>query len=150
MAKTKKTNGPTEPTVDNNPQQPNITPTTVDPALIALIRQQVLEELRDDKKHMEADAEEARAAVSSSRQRFVEEMKASSEPWVDIITFVQTPQGIKFELDWNDAFIKYLEENSIKGTDEEATVQRWISLLLREISIDMEHQLKPETTSEFE
>lgn len=47
-------------------------------------------------------------------------------------------RGIRTELDWNDAFIKYLRLNGYKGVDDEQVVQHWLAALLKHVekSID--------------
>ena len=57
-----------------------------------------------------------------------------NEPWVDINGIVEDPKhGIKVDLDWNDAFIEYLRDNGITGVDEEIIVQKWITMLYRDL-----------------
>ncbi len=122
----------------------------IDPELIAQIRQQVLDELKSEESKKLAQSEKARAETNAVRQKFVSEMKSSSEPWVDIIMWTETPTGVQYELDWNDAFIKHLEANGVKGVDEEQTVQKWVAILLRSSVDDMESKLTPNDESSFE
>jgi len=122
----------------------------IDPELIAQIRQQVLDELKSEESKKLEQSEKARAETNAVRQKFVSEMKSSSEPWVDIIMWTETPTGVQYELDWNDAFIKHLEANGVKGVDEEQTVQKWVAILLRSSVDDMESKLTPNDESSFE
>lgn len=113
----------------------------IDQALMAQAREQVLKELKAQTEKENALAEQARKEADSVREKFVQEMKKSSEPWVDVLMWVETPTGVKYQLDWNDAFIQHLQNNGIKGVDEEQTVQKWVALLLRSSADNMEERL---------
>lgn len=129
-------------------------PKKIDPNLIDQIRKQVLEELKADDTRKEAQAEKARQEGDAVRTEFVERMKASSEPWVDILMWVETPTGVKYQLDWNDAFIKTLREQGVAGIDDDTVVQRWVALLLRQATDNMEQRfnenLQEKNESEFQ
>lgn len=57
-----------------------------------------------------------------------EDKKKSKEPWVQVIgEDIDPERGIKIELDWNDAFVKYLKQNGYTGTSDEAIVQKWLA-----------------------
>jgi hypothetical protein len=72
--------------------------------------------------------------------------KFDSKPWVTITGEAIDPEkGIRLSLDWNDEFIKFLKSNGITGSDEEQIVQKYITMLYRELMEQMEEQ-----TSEFE
>jgi hypothetical protein len=122
----------------------------IDPALIEAVRNQVLEELKADTAKHDALASKARDEGDAVRAKFVEEMKASPEPWVDVLMWVETPTGVKYQLDWNDAFIKHLESNGIQGTDEDQTVQKWVALLLRSSADNMDSKLADESSEKLE
>jgi hypothetical protein len=54
----------------------------------------------------------------------------SSVPWVEITGEEIDPnKGIKIELDWNSAFIKYLRDNGFDGADDETVVGKWMVTL---------------------
>lgn len=56
--------------------------------------------------------------------------KNSDEPWVSIIGDVEDPsKGLKLDLDWNEAFIKYLRQNGLVGIKDEEVVARWVTTL---------------------
>lgn len=79
-----------------------------------------------------------------------ENKQESSEPWVQIIgADANSDEGIKIELDWNQAFVDYLRDNGIKGTDDEQVVQRWLTILLQELTQD-DGEVKTSDGSEFE
>lgn len=122
----------------------------IDPALLDTLRKQILDELKADTVREEAQAEKARAEGDAVRAKFVEDMKKSSEPWVDVLMWVETPTGVKYQLDWNDAFIKHLENNGIQGTDEDQTVQKWVALLLRSSADNMDSKLADESSEKLE
>lgn len=122
----------------------------IDPALLDEVRKQVLNELKADTDREQAQAEKARSEGDAVRTKFVEDMKKSSEPWVDVLMWVETPTGVKYQLDWNDAFIKHLENNGIQGTDEDQTVQKWVALLLRSSADHMDTKLADESSEKVE
>lgn len=56
--------------------------------------------------------------------------KDGDEPWVDIKGVVDDPhKGIQIELDWNDAFVRYLRDNGLNAANDEAIVQLWLAML---------------------
>lgn len=120
------------------------------PDVLVQLRNDILRELKDDKVRGEQEAARVRAEGDAVRAKFVKEMKASSEPWVDILMWVNTPTGVKYELDWNDAFIRDLETNGIKGVDEEQTIQKWVAILVRRTADTMDEVLSDVDDSKFE
>lgn len=57
-----------------------------------------------------------------------EDKKNSKEPWVQVVGDEIDPErGIRIELDWNDAFVKYLKQSGYTGTSDEAIVQKWLA-----------------------
>ena len=116
----------------------------IDPKLIDIVRKQILDELKADSAREHAQADKAREEGDAIRAKFVEEMKASSEPWVDVLMWVETPTGVKYQLDWNDAFIKHLENNGIKGVDQDQTCQKWVAILLQGAAGNMDSKLSDE------
>ena len=99
---------------------------------------QVVDELKDDRTRKLEEAKFRREQEDEEHQRYIVKMKNSPDPWVDIIGWVRTDEGVKVELEWNDAFVDYLRANGIKGTDDESLVQRWVTLLLRDMADGME------------
>ena len=115
------------------------------PELIAAIKKQVTAEIVDElkeKKAYEAKEREIRREQEDiERNNYVAKMKASDEPWVDFVGNVRdTKEGQRLEMEWNDAFIVYLRENGISGTDDEQVVQKYISLLLRDMTDKFEER----------
>jgi hypothetical protein len=111
----------------------------VTPELMTKLRADILKELKaeDDRKAAELAAE--RKVQETAHQKFLEEMYVSSEPWVEMQSWADTPQGVKVELEWNDAFVAYLKLQGIEGTDDDQTVQKWVALLLMQINDRMEN-----------
>jgi hypothetical protein len=71
-------------------------------------------------------------AIEDKKQAEINER--NNEPWVDIKGIVEDPKhGIRVDLDWNEAFVEYLRENGITGVDEEVVVQKWITMLYRDL-----------------
>lgn len=71
--------------------------------------------------------------------------KYGDDPWVTILSIVDDPEkGARVELDWNDAFIEYLRANGIVGVDDDAVIQKYITMLLHDLAG------KEEDDNEFE
>lgn len=109
-------------------------------AVKEMIKKQLVEEMKDDRTRKIEEAKFRREKETEEQQKYVELMKASPDPWVDIIGWVRTDEGVKIELEWNDAFIDYLRAEGIKGIDAEQTVQKWVTLLLRDMADQMEER----------
>lgn len=60
--------------------------------------------------------------------------KESDQPWVKIVGDRVTEDGIKIDLDWNEAFIKHLVSCGISGKDDTQIVQKWLALIAMEQS----------------
>lgn len=113
------------------------------------LKLELLEEIKREeeerKKQEELEKAEAmlkarkeHALMEEARKKLDEELRQSEEPWVDIKGMVSDPKhGIKLELDWNPAFIRYLKENGIEGPNDEIVVQRWLQLVSTEVSTDL-------------
>lgn len=113
---------------------------SIDPELLKAVKAQVLEELKDEQTRKMEESKAARDAQRKEYETYVERMKASSEPWVDVTGWSETDKGVKVELDWNDAFVDYLRANGVRGADDEQTVQQWVTLLLRDMADQMEER----------
>lgn len=112
------------------------------------LKAQVMEELKDETTRKMEHEKIRREAEDDEHQKYIETMKASPDPWVEIIGWVRTDQGVKVELEWNNAFVDYLRANGIKGSDDEQTVQKWVTLLLRDMADDMEERFGGDSTFE--
>lgn len=100
-----------------------------------------LEKLLTDKKFLKEMAAELSLAearrISANRERKLEElsekeleMRDSPEPWFDMMMLGHDPErGAAIKIEWNAAFIKYLEGLGYKGVDAAQTVQHYIGLL---------------------
>ncbi len=115
-------------------------PVPLDPELVAAVRKQVMEELKSDEERARQDKIIAREEAKKALDEYVTKMKESSDPWVDIQGWVQTDQGIRVELDWNDAFVDHLKTEGVTGADDDQVVQRWVTLLLRDMTTKLEEE----------
>jgi len=98
------------------------------------LKQQVLEELKNEETRKREEQAMRREKEKQEQQKYIETMKESPDPWVDIIGWVRTDEGVKVELEWNDAFADYLRVQGITGSDDEQVVQKWITILLRDMA----------------
>lgn len=120
----------------------------VSPELVAELRKQILAELKKEENLEQARLDQERKEQESAHKAYLERMYASSEPWVEIQSWADTPEGARVELEWNGAFVEYLKQNGISGTDDEQIVQKWVALLLMQITDSMENPIDKE--SKFE
>ena len=113
------------------------------------VTQEIMEELKEKKALEEKERQLRREQEDIERLNYVALMKESDEPWVDFVGNVRDmKEGQRLEMDWNDAFIKYLRDNGIEGSDDEQVVQKYISLLLRDMTDQFEAHY--ETESDFQ
>ncbi len=111
--------------------------------LIDTIKQQVkaqlVAELKEDKYSKQKELEYVREIEDIEHQKYIAMMKESDDPWVEFVGDVRdTVQGQRLQMEWNDAFIKYLKDSGIAGADEEQIVQKYISLVMRDMNDKME------------
>jgi len=116
------------------------------------LKSEILEELAEEQRRKEAEEEAIRRAAEERAQELAElEQKAreeadkalreSDEPWVQWVGIVEDPvHGIKIELDWNDAFVKYLKENGYTGVDDDQIIQRYIAVISKDLATRMSEQ----------
>lgn len=61
------------------------------------------------------------------------------EPWVSVLsleTDPKSPSSGNIELDWNDEFVSYLQENGYIGASEEMVVDAWLGELCKNIALE--------------
>lgn len=114
------------------------------------LKSQIMEELKDDQlKKMELERER-RERETAEQTKYIAKMKQSPDPWMDIIGWVKDSQGVRTELQWNDAFVDYLRANGVTGVDDDDTVQKWIIILMHDMADRMDDEHKNASNSEFE
>lgn len=109
------------------------------------IKAQLVEELKDEQTRAREALEKKKDEERKARQAYIEKMKLSPEPWVEILGDGLTNNGLRVELEWNDAFVEYLRKEGITGTDDDQIVQKWVTLLLRDMADDMESSMPTKT-----
>jgi len=119
-------------------------------AFKAQIKQQIVDEMKDERALALEEAAQRRVTEAEERKKYFDKMKESPEPWVEIVSWVDTEQGVKVELDWNDAFIDHLKVEGVTGADEDQIVQKWVAVLLHNVADDMGDKTVPEGESEFQ
>lgn len=66
----------------------------------------------------------------------------NEEPWVAVknseFDVKEGPGGLTFELDWNEHFIKFLNDNGFAGISDEAAVDAWFNELCKSIIAEEE------------
>jgi len=104
------------------------------------LKGQILQEIKDEKQKQLEALEAQRKQERTEHEKFVTLMKESKDPWVEVIGWTHTEDGVKVELEWNDAFVLYLRDNGVTGSDDDQIVQRWVTLLLRDMADKMDEQ----------
>lgn len=118
----------------------------ITPELLELLKQQLIPELKeqvrkevmDDFRTEEARKQEERRLRKEEETKTInaysDKMKNSPEPWVDVRGLTDVNDGrFKIEMDWNDAFIEECKLQGISGTSEEQIIQKYLSLLAKNI-----------------
>jgi hypothetical protein len=113
------------------------------------IKAQIINEMKDEQTLATEEATLRREEEEVERQKYFKKMQASPDPWVEIVTWTNTDQGVKVSLEWNDAFIGFLKVEGITGADENQVVQKWVAMLLHNVADDMDNSITPEDESEF-
>lgn len=104
------------------------------------LKRELVQEFKDEQTLKREEAKQRREAQEVEHKAYIEKMKASPDPWVEVIGMTETDKGVKTELEWNDAFVDYLRANGVTGTDQDQVVQKWITLLLRDMADQMEER----------
>lgn len=80
-----------------------------------------------DERHKVANLEQQ---VADYKAKELAAKRDDTIPWVQINSDgYDEVKGVKVAMDWNDAFIDYIEKLNIKGPTDEAAVQRWLALV---------------------
>ncbi len=103
-------------------------------SLMAELKKEIMQDMKSEAEKKAEEDRLRKEQLRKDRESYVERMKASDEPWMDIEAWDENKTGAKIELDWNDAFIKHLRENGIAGTDDDQVVQKWLILLMEDMT----------------
>ena len=109
----------------------------ISPELIDVIKAQVVAEMQNDDKRKEEEDRIRRETQRKEHDDYVARMKASPDPWVEIEGWVETSEGVKVELEWNEPFVEHLKSKGISGSDEDQVVQKWIAMLMQDMTTKM-------------
>lgn len=113
------------------------------------ITKQVLESLKSENESQKMAKEQQKEQENKIYNDYVSTMKDSENPWVDIKGWATDEQGVRVELDWNQAFVEYLKVNGITGTTDDEIVQKWITYLMNDMSAKL-NPTEKNTDSEYE
>lgn len=108
--------------------------------MMAEVKAQIMAELQTEQEQKVALAAEERKRNAAERAEYVKNMKASKEPWVDVEGIISDGHGVGIELDWNDAFIDHLRAEGLTGTDEDQIIQKYVTLLLRDMADQIDEE----------
>lgn len=111
-----------------------------DPELVKEVREQVLAELKEEEARKKALEEKARQEEMQRRDEYLERMKESKTPWVELMGITEKDGRIKIELEWNDAFVAQLRQAGYNGS-EDRIMQQYIAELAYDVSEDMKNDL---------
>ena len=97
-----------------------------------------LRQLQQLQEELEAEArakeEAGRPQISRLISEEADKYRDSKEPWVTIVGESVTKDGLKLELDWNDAFVKFLKAQGVVGNDDTQIVQKWLAMIAYQTS----------------
>lgn len=114
--------------------------------IIGDVKSQLVNDLKSEELKQREFLAAKKEAEKKAREDYVERMKESPNPWVDILGAVETDSGVKMDIEWNDAFVDHLKKHGISGANDEQIVQKWVTLLLRDMADEMEER---KSTSEY-
>jgi hypothetical protein len=67
--------------------------------------------------------------------------KYSDEPWVSIVgEGVDPDRGLQIQLDWNNAFIRFLKNSGYIGVTDESVVGQWLVHLYKHVAEEIEQK----------
>jgi len=99
---------------------------------------ELIQESQDEVDRKKAKEEEDQQKLLDGAEENItalsKEMEKSSEPHVIVRSVGFTAEnGIEIKLDFNDAFIRYLNASGIKGRNNDETIRHWLAQLSHEI-----------------
>lgn len=84
----------------------------------------------EKKKKDKADHEKRVQEAKKNLEVLGESMRDSKEPFVNVLSMGFSPEnGIEVKLDYNEAFIRYLNKVGIKGANDDETIRLWLAHL---------------------
>jgi len=106
-----------------------------------LLENKATQKLREERENRQKEEtkkrKEAEKKIEETKKNLnylSKELKNSSEPHVKLVSGKFSKEnGLEVELDWNDAFIRYLKANGIEAENDEETVRKWLAALSRDI-----------------
>ena len=114
--------------------------------MIEAIKAQVVAEMQNDATRIATENKIRHEQERKEHDEYVVKMKSSPNPWVEIEGWAENTNGVKVELEWNEAFVVFLRSQGISGSDDDQVVQKWITLLMQ----DMTTKMSEETKTDFE
>lgn len=83
------------------------------------------------------------------REEYENDPHNSAEPWVEIVGDTIDPvKGISIQMDWNEAFIEYLQDQGFHGIDEDEIVQKWLAMLHADLSNKLNNNIMDSNTED--
>jgi hypothetical protein len=73
------------------------------------------------------------------KKQTAKSMRNSPEPWVNVVQAHLAPDNPKqgyFELEWNPAFVVFLQRGGYQGATAEEIVDQWFTDMCRNVSMD--------------
>jgi len=111
------------------------------------LKEEMMAEMKDENALKIEEIKKRREEEKAEQLAYVDKMKESPDPWVDIVGWIRTDEGVKVELDWNNALVDHLRANNITGADDDEVVQKWVTLLMRDMADQIDGDMP---TNEFE
>ena len=125
-----------------------LTPELMD-AIKKQVTAEIVEDMKEKKVYEEKERDIRREQEDMDRANYIAKMKASDEPWCEMDSKVRdTEHGSRVQMEWNDAFIVYLKQAGLQGSDDEQLIQQYLTLLLRD-TVD-KYEERYEKDSDFQ
>jgi hypothetical protein len=112
----------------------------IDPDIIKAIKDSVLDELKTEAAKTAALRAQQQEQDRIVHEEYVEKMKASTEPWVDIVSWAEGEHEVETKLDWNDAFIADLRASGFTGANDEQIIQQYLVILSKNMASKMDDE----------
>ena len=94
-----------------------------------IFRSKEVQQLKEQIQQLQQTVEQQNATIAEFTAKEELQKRDDSKPWVQITgDSFDTTKGIRLSMDWNEAFIDYLDDIGIKGPTENVAAQRWLAM----------------------
>ena len=110
---------------------------SVKEAASSLVKEAEEARKREEQEQVEEEKRKLEESIKHV-ERVADSMKESNEPFINILGMgFSKENGLEVKLDYNDAFIRYLNAAGIQASNDEETVRLWLAHLNYDIEQEM-------------